>query len=46
MDRRLIWFCALLAPVLGWSLIAATLPGRAGHRSAEPNQIAHPVRAG
>lgn len=21
MDRRLIWFCALLAPVLGWSLI-------------------------
>jgi len=22
MDRRLIWFCALLAPVLGWSAIA------------------------
>jgi putative membrane protein len=21
MDRRLIWFCVLLAPVLGWSLI-------------------------
>jgi putative membrane protein len=22
MDRRLVWFCALLAPVLGWSAIA------------------------
>ena len=22
MDRRLIWFCALLAPVLGWSAVA------------------------
>ena len=21
MDRRLIWFCALLAPVLGWSMV-------------------------
>ena len=21
MDRRLLWFCALLAPVLGWSLV-------------------------
>ena len=22
MDRRLVWFCVLLAPVLGWSAIA------------------------
>ncbi|MBI2814332.1 MAG: DUF2238 domain-containing protein [Opitutae bacterium] len=22
MDRRLLWFCALLAPVLGWSAVA------------------------
>ncbi len=22
MDRRLVWFCALLAPVLGWSAVA------------------------